>query len=259
LIRVDDIDIKTAADELENSEDEDLEDVKGYHKKKGKNKFQILAENQSNEEPEEEKPAEKPAEKETKESSDSDEGEKSASSEKEGSAENATESDGNSTSTNGTSKGYKNRDWRAPGREDGDFGFDEPEHIEKNPKYRKEMQRILGKTKEMKKNYGYYGPGGYRNADRYGEASDIFEDNESEKEKEGYYPSDDEEENEMFIRDLHRHGYDGYRGKTYEGYSNAYGRRYKGSKGKQGQGYRPPKDEDAEAVEEKKEERAGAE
>ena len=43
---------------------------------------------------------------------------------------------------------------------------------------------------------------------------DLFEEqsSENEKEKEGYYPADDEEEDELFIHDLHKSGYDGYRG-----------------------------------------------
>ena len=50
----------------------------------------------------------------------------------------------------------------------------------------------------MKKNWGYYGYGGSQGADKYGEAGDVFEEenSENEKEKEGYYPADDEEENE---------------------------------------------------------------
>jgi len=32
-----------------------------------------------------------------------------------------------------------------------------------------------------------------------------------DKEKEGIYPNEDEEEDEMFIHDLHRQGYHGYK------------------------------------------------
>lgn len=194
-----------------------------------------MAENKKDEEPAE-KAEEKPAEK--ADDAKSKDGDTDAATDDKASgsgSENSTDDAGNSTS-NATGKSYNRnyRDWRAPGREDGDFGFDEPEAIETHPRYRKEMTRVLGKTKQMKKNYGYYGYGGYRGADRYGDAADLFEDDDSEsqKEKEGYYPSDDEEEDETFIHDLHRHGYDGYRGRSYDGYYNAYGRRYKGAKGK---------------------------
>lgn len=108
--------------------------------------------------------------------------------------------------------GAPNRWGRLPGREDGDFGFDEHESVESHPRYKGEMTRILGKTMEMKKNlyggYGYYGSGGQGSAGRDGAADDLFEDvnSENEKEKEGYYPQDDEEEDELFIHDLHRNG-----------------------------------------------------
>lgn len=152
-----------------------------------------MAENKSDGEPEEEKEAEpaKPSEEGSKEDAEGDEKSAAATN---GTAENATDGDGNST-TNGTGKYNKNY-LRGPGREDGDFGFDEPERIETHPNYRKEMTRHLGKTKKMKRDYGYYGYGGHRGADRYGDAADLFEDDSSEndKEKEGYYPADDEEE-----------------------------------------------------------------
>jgi len=79
------------------------------------------------------------------------------------------------------------------------------------------MKRVLGKTMEMKKNLygvGFYGSGGQGGAYNDGAADDLFEEqsSENEKEKEGYYPADDEEEDELFIHDLHKSGYDGYRG-----------------------------------------------
>lgn len=64
IIRVNDIDLKSAVDGLEDSEDEDLEDEKSYKKiskkndKKSKKKttrLQIMAENQEAEEPTEKK------------------------------------------------------------------------------------------------------------------------------------------------------------------------------------------------------------
>jgi hypothetical protein len=115
-------------------------------------------------------------------------------------------------------------------RENGDYGFDEPEKIEKHPVYKKEMEKVLGKTKKMKQKgyygYGYYGNGGQGSASWDGSQMDVFEDTESEndKEKEGIYPNEDEEEDEMFIHDLHRHGYGGYKGKDYGAYINAYGK-----------------------------------
>jgi len=97
------------------------------------------------------------------------------------------------------------------------------------------MSRVLGKTREMKQHYGYggygyYGNGGQGSAYQDGYSQDLFEDinSENDKEKEGYLPADDEEENEMFIHDLHRMGYQGYRGESYGGYSNVYGRSYTG-------------------------------
>lgn len=148
---------------------------------------------------------------------------------------------GNGTDGNNTGYGYGRygRNWRAPGREDGDYGFDEPASVESHPRYRKEMGRVLGKTRDMKRRvwgyggYGYYGGGGQGNAYQNGAADDLFEDVESEndKEKEGYYPADDEEEDELFIHDLHNRGYKGYRGVGYPGFTNAYGRRYAGRRG----------------------------
>ena len=54
--------------------------------------------------------------------------------------------DGNSTSN--STGDYQFR--RGSNREDGDYGFDEPEKIEKHPVYKKEMEKVLGKTKKMK-------------------------------------------------------------------------------------------------------------
>lgn len=89
---------------------------------------------------------------------------------------NSTDSSGDSNST--YMNGVPNRLQRLPGREDGDFGFDEHEWVESHPRYKNEMQRILGKTMEMKKNlygYGYYGYGGQGSAGRDGAADDLFE------------------------------------------------------------------------------------
>lgn len=88
---------------------------------------------------------------------------------------------------------------------------------------------------EMKKNLygnGYRSYGGQGEAGQDGSAMDLFEEatSENEKEKEGYYPDDNEEEDEMFIHDLHRKGIQGYLGNSYGG-SNAYGRRFHGASG----------------------------
>ena len=159
IIRVNDIDLKQAVDGLEDSEDEDLEDEKDYNKKKStkktkknKNKMQIMAENQHAEEPAEEnneedaappkkEKSQKLSEKKKEEKADDDDDESAANS---SSNSNNTDADSNSTESNMNRYGrYK----RAPGREEGDYGFDEPEAIENDPKYRKEMDRVLGKTK----------------------------------------------------------------------------------------------------------------
>jgi len=71
------------------------------------------------------------------------------------------------------------------------------------------MSRVLGKTREMKKkSFGYYGSGGQGSAGNDAAADDLFEDNDFEtmKEKEGYYPQEEEEEDESFIHDLHKDG-----------------------------------------------------
>ena len=56
IIRVNDIDLKSAVDGLESSEDEDLENEKEYGKKKGKHKKGqvIMAQHDQDEEPAEE-------------------------------------------------------------------------------------------------------------------------------------------------------------------------------------------------------------
>ena len=110
-----------------------------------------------------------------------------------------------------------------------------PESIEAHPTYKKEMNKVLGKTKELKKGYrgyGYYGKGGQEGESNDPARYDIFEDedNESDKEKEGYYPSDDEEDDEQFIHDLHHHGYDGYKNKQYGPQYDAYGKQVRGKK-----------------------------
>ena len=84
------------------------------------------------------------------------------------------------------------------------------------------MKRILGKTREMKKNmygYGYFGGGGQGGAFNDGAAQDLFEETNSEndKEKEGYYPRDEEEEDELFIHDLYRSGLKGQGSVSYQG------------------------------------------
>jgi hypothetical protein len=201
-----------------------------------------MAQSEADEEPSEEKEEEAPKKAEKTEKSEK--AEKSEKSEKsdgdeEESAGNSTSSSNNSDSdSNSTSLNRYGRYKRAPGREEGDYGFDEPESIEKHPKYKKEMEKILGKTKEMKKRryggYGYYGNGGQGYAYRDSASDDLFDEQNSENdpEKEGYYPREEEEEDELFIHDLHREGINGYRGKSYEGYTNGYGRRiYKGQQG----------------------------
>ena len=168
-MRVNDLDIKTAVDDLENSEDEDLEDENKFNHRKGKhrNGEQIMAQNKEDEEPKEEsadaakdKGDKEKKGKKSKEDKEESKDKKEDAKEAEG-AEG--ESDGNSTSKNG-SDGNSSDDGnstlgmnkygryeRAPGREEGDYGFDEPEDVESHPRYRKEMERVLGKTKEMKK------------------------------------------------------------------------------------------------------------
>jgi len=66
-----------------------------------------------------------------------------------------------------------------------------------------------------------------------GAADDPFEDDEKDdKEHEGYYPRDGETEDELFLHDLHRYGYEKYkdsdispdRRNNYNGYYNPYTR-----------------------------------
>lgn len=139
----------------------------------------------------------------------------------EGADSNSTK-DGNATGNATSLASYK--------KFEGAYGFDEHENIENHPVYKKEMDKVLGKTKKMKNrgygSYGYYGNGG-QGSDKFdGAQMDVFEDLESEndKEKEGIYPSEDEEEDEMFIHDLHRKGYHGYKNNDYGYYVNAYGK-----------------------------------
>lgn len=208
LIRVDDVDLK-AADVGDAPYSEN--DVTPSRKHAGR-ATQSLAEEDG----------EAPKEEEKKEAS---EGEKAASEDKGESASNGT-TDGNSTG-NATATGSKG--------DKGDFGFEMPESIEASPVYKKEMTKVLGKTKEVKKGYkgyGYYGNGGQGSAGSDGARYDIFDDDDTEndKEKEGYYPNDEEESDEQFIHDLHHHGYDGYKSKENGPLFNAFGKQVRGKR-----------------------------
>ena len=109
-----------------------MENEKGLKRKKS-DRYQILAENKKDEEPEGDK-EEAPAAAETKDDSEGGDDDKSAASSN--ATENGTDGDNNSTTANGT-EGYVRR---YPDREDGDYGFNVPEKIEKNPVYKKEMK-----------------------------------------------------------------------------------------------------------------------
>lgn len=101
-----------------------------------------MAQHQHDDEPEEKAPEEK----------EGDETEKKGDDEGEGDGGNSTTNgtEGNNSTGNGTNSTYRGRWARGPGREEGDYGFDEPERVEKHKVYKKEMERVLGKTKEMK-------------------------------------------------------------------------------------------------------------
>jgi len=160
-------------------------------------------------------------------------------------------------------KYFHDRKWRAKGREEGDYGFDEPAAIENHTAYRKKMDQVLGISRGIERKegwrypyqYGYYGwknsnryanyPYGYSNNSYYniygygrerynpfGAADDPFQDDgKDDKEFEGYYPRAHETEDELFVHDLHRFGYERYKdeklpdgGLGWGGYGNPYAR-----------------------------------
>ena len=90
------------------------------------------------------------------------------------------------------------------------------------------MDKYLGKNKGKGayQGLGYYGKGGQGSAKTDGATYDLADDDENAQEKEGYYPRDDEEDDENFINDLHKHGYPGYAGKTYGARTDAYGKKH---------------------------------
>jgi len=77
--------------------------------------------------------------------------------------------------------------------------------------------------------YNIYGYGKER-YNPFGAADDPFQDDaKDDKEYEGYYPRAHETEDELFVHDLHRFGYEGYRaqpvpdgGRGYGGYGSPY-------------------------------------
>lgn len=222
LTRVNDVDLKAAdTDSIEKAQSNDEDEVPTQEKKS--QSTQSLAE-ESKGDDSEDAPAEK-----TEKAEKAEKAEKSADADKDADGDKADSNstkDSNSTSNSTAQVNYMYKS----NREKGDYGFDEPEKIEKHPVYKKEMEKVLGKTKKMKQRgyygYGYYGNGGQGSASWDGSNMDIFEDldSENDKEKEGIYPSEDEEEDEMFIHDLHRNGLGGYKGKDYGAYYNAYGK-----------------------------------
>jgi len=158
---------------------------------------------------------------------------------------------------------FQDRKWREKGREEGDYGFDEPAEVENHTAYRKKMDQVLGISRGIERTdgwrypyqYGYYNwknshryanyPYGYSNNSYYniygygkerynpfGAADDPFlDDGKDDKEFEGYYPRAHETEDELFVHDLHRFGYEIYKDQKldagaqgYGGYYNPYAR-----------------------------------
>ena len=266
------------------SEDTDLEDLdkkkdkKDEGQDKGKKKKALAQGNADAETTDEDKQAETSKDEATDDSDKSEEGEEAAKNsstlaqstagkDKNGRLKNGSHPYGWGRGPKHQRNYFRDKNWRAKGREEGDYGFDEPDAVEDNPEYRKQMDRMLGLSRKIGKQprgwgypygYGYgngYGKdrcnarnnycrgGGYGNHSGYspygqghdynpmGAADDPFEDDEKDdKEHEGYYPRDGETEDELFLHDLHRYGYEKYkdsdispdRRNNYNGYYNPY-------------------------------------
>jgi len=161
LMRVNDVDLKAAdtnaVDHRESNEEDEVPTAKSQVS------AQSLAESKGDDDDDD---AEKTEKAEKTEDGDKD-GDK---------ADSNSTKDGNATSNSTTTANFlTNKNF------DGKYGFKENDNIEESPVYRKEMDKVLGKTKKMKQKRGYYGYGYYGNggqgSNKYdGAQMDVFED-----------------------------------------------------------------------------------